>query len=61
MRCLQRESNPDCEEICRRFLADLQDFDDIPFEHYCHYNGAKTDPNWIIEDLTSKGFLTKVD
>ena len=57
-RSLDRESNPDCEEICRRFLTDKQDFDDIPFEYYTHYNGAKVDPNWIISDLSQLGILS---
>ena len=26
LRCLNREENPDCEEICRRFMTDEQDF-----------------------------------
>lgn len=33
LRSLEREINPDCEEICRRFLADKKDFCDIPFEY----------------------------
>lgn len=32
MRALQREENPDCHEICRRFLADENDFFDLDFE-----------------------------
>ena len=31
MRSLRREKNPDCNEICRRFLADKQDFNDVEF------------------------------
>lgn len=31
MRCLNREKDPDCSEICRRFLADKEDFANIPF------------------------------
>ena len=31
MRSLRREKNPDCDEICRRFLADKQDFNDVEF------------------------------
>lgn len=34
MRCLNREKNPDCNEICRRFLADKEDFSNIPFNYY---------------------------
>lgn len=40
MRQLQREDNPDCFEICRRFIADRQDYFVVPF----HY--------WIIENNT---------
>ena len=32
IRILKRELNPNCEEVCRRYLADKKDFDDIPFE-----------------------------
>lgn len=34
LRVLQRESNPNCHEICRRFLADEQDFDEIDFDYF---------------------------
>lgn len=33
MRQLNREQNPDCLEICRRFNADYQDFLKIPFPY----------------------------
>lgn len=32
-RCLEREQNPNCHEICRRFLSDEKDFADIDFEY----------------------------
>ena len=32
IRILNREANPNCEEICRRFQADKRDFEDIPFD-----------------------------
>lgn len=38
LRCLNREKNPDCEEICRRFLSDDKDFDDIPFDSLVYAN-----------------------
>ena len=60
-RCLNRESNPDCEEICRRFLTDAQDFEDIPFKYHIFYNGAKIKPEWIVTDLARLGILSKVD
>ena len=30
-RCLTREDNPNCQEICRRFIADKKDFQNIDF------------------------------
>lgn len=33
LRQLTRESNPDCDEIIRRYLADSKDFLTIPFRH----------------------------
>lgn len=33
MRALSREQEPDCKEICRRFLTDEEDFEDIDFEY----------------------------
>lgn len=33
IRSLNREQNPDCNEICRRFFADEEDFSDIDFEY----------------------------
>lgn len=41
LRQLNRESNPDCMEIARRFLADSKDFSNIPFE----YKGILNDTN----------------
>lgn len=32
-RQLEREQDPDCYEICRRFISDEKDFDDVPFEY----------------------------
>ena len=34
IRSLNRETNPDCNEICRRYFTDEQDFADIDFEYY---------------------------
>ena len=33
IRALERERNPNCLEICRRFQTDSTDFEDIPFEY----------------------------
>lgn len=42
MRSLNREANPDCAEICRRFATDEADFADIDFE-YTVYNNESND------------------
>lgn len=42
MRSLNREANPDCAEICRRFATDEADFADIDFE-YLVYNNESND------------------
>ncbi len=33
LRQLQREDNPDCYEICRRFQSDFKDFLNLPFSY----------------------------
>ena len=38
LRSLNREQNPNCEEICRRFFADKKDFADIPFDYHVFNN-----------------------
>lgn len=37
-RCLNREFNPDCIEICRRFLIDEKDFNNIDFKYIIYSN-----------------------
>lgn len=41
LRSLNREENPDCNEICRRFLADKKDFEYIDFD-YMKFNNEYT-------------------
>ena len=42
LRSLNREANPDCAEICRRFLADEKDFDEADdFDYW----------GWVNEDI----------
>ena len=51
-RQLNRENNPDCLEICRRFQTDKEDFLNIPFE----YKGIENNTNEIqpvINELIS--------
>ena len=38
IRALNREKNPSCSEICRRFLADEEDFKVIPFQYKTFFN-----------------------
>ena len=40
LRQLQRETNPDCDEIIRRYLTDQKDFLNIPFEYHVIYNNT---------------------
>jgi len=40
IRQLNREEDPDCSEICRRFLADEKDFCSFVFEYYGIYNNT---------------------
>lgn len=50
LRQLNRESNPDCEEICRRFRSDKTDFKNIPFSYKVIENNTnKINP--ILTDL----------
>ena len=48
MRSLRREKNPDCDEICRRFLADKQDFNDVEF-NCAKKEYTKEHPNKVYE------------
>ena len=38
MSALRREEDPNCKEICRRFLADEKDFLNIDFEYFSFFN-----------------------
>lgn len=48
LRTLNRETNPNCTEICRRFLADEEDFKNIPFIAYNFFNedDRTLEENW---------------
>ena len=50
MRSLNREKDPDCEEICRRFFTDKKDFDNILFESR-KLNNENNIPTKEIEEL----------
>lgn len=53
LRTLNREDFPDCHEICRRFLADEKDFDDINFvsDRVWHNNSIPIASPTLIETL----------
>lgn len=58
LRALQRESNPNCSEICRRFLADKKDFRYIPFKYEVYDNNADNDEFYgILNRPQVKAFL----
>ena len=50
MRQLNREQSPDCEEICRRFMADKKDFEKIPF-HYCIIENNTNEIQPIVSEI----------
>lgn len=53
MRSLNREKNPDCNEICRRYLSDEKDFDfdNIEFNYEVIYNTENHISNKLTKDL----------
>lgn len=53
LRSLNREKNPDCEEICRRFQTDKKDFSSINFSYFTIDNdnpGLDERALWTIFD-----------
>ena len=55
IRQLNREIDPDCIEICRRFQTDFKDFSDIPFR----YRIIENNTNEIIPILEDIQFYIK--
>lgn len=53
LRCLARENNPNCMEICRRFIADEHDFNTLDFDYIEFKNEIcfDLDDNKIKENL----------
>lgn len=43
LRCLKREKIVDCHEVCRRFLADEKDFENISFDYITYDNSSDWD------------------
>lgn len=53
MRCLSREENPNCEEICRRYFADKKDFATMDIDEYYvieSFDGSSTD---LLDEFNS--------
>jgi hypothetical protein len=42
LRSLNREENPDCAEICRRYFTDAEDFADIEWDYIPIFNTGTT-------------------
>lgn len=61
MQSLTRENNPDCKEICRRFLADEKQFEDLYRDfgidkYYSVWNSYDTNYKVYIDDLINIKF-----
>ena len=60
LRALNREKNPNCEKICRRFLEDDKRFNSyINFEYNIYYNGNKIPLSNFEDALIRLGILKK--
>ena len=57
IRILNREDNPNCAEICRRFLTDEADFQTINFD-YLTYDNIHQDFSQILNNIDIRNFLT---
>ena len=57
LRSLEREDNPNCTEICRRFLADKQDFSNIPFDYITIENDNTSDFSKYLEQPDIADFI----
>ena len=61
MQSLTRETNPDCKEICRRYLADEKQFEDLYRDYgidkyYSVWNSYDTNYKVYIDDLINIKF-----
>lgn len=52
-RSLNREENPDCKEICRRFLADEDEWNDVDFQILLNNFKEKYPRNYYLINTTS--------
>lgn len=58
-RLLEREQSPDCSEICRRFLTDQKDFNNIPFDYliFDNTNNKKENFSNLLSDYDIQSFI----
>ena len=56
LRCLNREANPDCAEICRRFCTDEKDFANLDFDRTIIENYESNECLDLLADCQSLGF-----
>lgn len=54
LRQLNREENPDVDEIIRRFKADRDDFSDLDFEYQLIPNDTRDDFNRAVKTIVSQ-------
>lgn len=60
LRSLNREGSVDCKEICRRFLADEEDFKEIDFEYEVYENVNKFEDFKILNIPKVKEFIGQI-
>ena len=53
MRCLSREENPNCEEICRRYFADKKDFSTMDIDEYYVVESFDGSPADLLDEFNS--------
>ena len=62
LRSLNREQNPDCEEICRRFFADKKDFSTLlDYDYWLMQNTDKTKVKCLDIMHPSNGLCSFID
>jgi guanylate kinase len=55
MRSLNREENPDCAEICRRYFTDVEDFKDLDFDYVLYFNEDDSNLDKLREIINDFG------
>ena len=61
IRALERERNPNCLEICRRFQTDMQDFADVPFDYQVLLNEGASISNNASKQGQIKRYLNELN